>query len=71
MAGGGGAEIDVEQIRRVPARLEPRPDLLPRQPRLLDALPDHVPQPGVLLQRLLQRRLGLARWRHVLSVGAV
>src|SRR5205814_8884135 len=31
LAGGGGAEIDVEQIRRVPARLEPRPDLLPRR----------------------------------------
>ncbi len=70
LAGGGGAEVGVEQICRVAARLEPRSDLLPRQPRLQDALADHVPQPGVLLQRLLQCRLGLARWRHVLSVGA-
>src|SRR2546422_6459587 len=38
----------VEQIGGIPAGLEACPDLLRRQPRLLDALPQHVRETRIL-----------------------
>src|SRR5207247_9374441 len=69
LTGHGGAEVGVQEARRVAARLELRPDLLGREPGLLDALANDVRQRGVLLHRLLQRPLRLAGWRQGRVLG--
>ena len=67
------AEVGVEQVRRIPARLQPRTDLVGREARLLDALAQHVGEAGLLLEGLLERALRLRRRRQsrVLRCGAL
>jgi len=71
--GPPGAEVGVEQVGRIAARLQPRTDLVGREARLLDALAQHVGEPGLLLEGLLQRALclGRRRQRRVLRQGAM
>ena len=62
-----GREVGVEQIGGIPAGLQPGANLLRRQPRLLDTLPEDIGQPGVLLDGSLQRPLRLRRRWGVLG----